>query len=123
MIVVRGASDFQRAMGVEHAAAAGAKHVPGQIEQARAREACRKPEITRSSSSPVVLEKSKALIRFELMVLAVIDQMARSQSATAGSAVCLRGRNQVFRCRSCRTSKWHRRNLRTNTRPAPTRPD
>ena len=64
---------FQRAVGIEHAAAAGAEHVPGQIEQAEPR------GMEKAGNHPLFVEAGalreiQHIDPVEFVVLAVLDQ-------------------------------------------------
>ena len=85
---------FQRAMGIEHAAAAGAQHVPGQVEQAEPR------GMEKAGDHPLFVEpgalgKIQHIDPVELVVLAV-SISRRMASATAGSAVCFSTENWAW---------------------------
>ena len=72
-MIVFGAQRFQRVVGIEHAAAAGTQHVPGQIEQAE-------PRGMQEARDRLLLVEAGALGKIqrvdavEFMILAVLDQ-------------------------------------------------
>ena len=85
---------FQRAVGIEHAAAAGTQHVPGQVEQPEPRgmqEAGNHPLFVEPGS----LGEIQHVDAVEFVILAVLDQL-RMASATAGSAVCFSTENWAW---------------------------
>ena|SRR5436305_2182636 len=72
-MVVVGAQRLQRVMRIQHAAAAGTKHVPGEIEQAKSRgvqETGNHPLFVKTGA----LRKLQQIDAVELVVLALIDQ-------------------------------------------------
>ena len=74
-VIILFAQRFQRGMGIEHAAATGAQHVPGQVEQ---------PEPGRMQETrdhlffvePGPLRKIQQVDAVEFVVLALVDQAA-----------------------------------------------
>src|ERR1700674_3684929 len=76
-MVVVGAQRFQRIVRIEHTAAAGAQHVPGEIEQAEPRgmqEAGNHPFFV----EPTAPGKIQDVDAIELVVFALVDQLGDS---------------------------------------------
>ena len=99
MIVVR-TQRFQRGVGAEHAAATGAQHIPGQIEQPEPR-GVQKARDHPLFVEPGPLRKIQHVDAVELMVLARFRSARRMASATAGSVVCLSSENCAWMSLMC----------------------
>ena len=85
---------FQRAVGIEHAAAAGAEHVPGEVEQAEPG-GMEKAGDHALFVEPGALGEIQHIDPVELVVLA-ISISCKIASATAGSAVCFSTENWAW---------------------------